>query len=562
MKYMSETNHSQNIRENGRSHLNPFTILTHHQTNLAALLFFIVLTVIAAWPILTNLDSVIIGNDDDIYVNLWADWWTAKAWQDPTISLWHTEMIFYPQGANLIYHSFSHLNTLISLGLRPFLGILPAYNVTILLNFVLNGFSMYQLARFLTRSAAAGFLAGIVFAFNSHGLYQSAHPVLISMWCIPWTTLYYLRAVRANNGKWAILAAFFVFLGAAASTILIILLVFWLALLTLYLFAVSDEKRPSGRVLLTFGGLSALFVLPLVWPLLKDAIVNQNDSFVINPLSSIVTSIPSIFIPHWYQWAIRGMYLGIVPFGLGLLAVWRQWRPVRLWLLLTVVAYFFAIGPRPVFFGEYLDIVLPWSALLASMLHHMYRMMILMSLGWAMMTAFGWLALVNLFKLRKTSRWLMAFGIGAAIFLEFTAVPFPHRSAAVSPFYTDYLDKIPDDVVLAILPTGRQFDKRYMYYQTLHEHPMTGGVVSRSQPGTLRFIASHPLLRAGAVDTAPAPLPDNIDAAFAELAAYRIGFLVLEKNGRLDIDVWRSAIKRPPVYEDHETLVYATGILP
>jgi len=559
---MSEISHSQNIKGNGRSHFNPFTIPPRHQTNLSALLFFIGLTIIAAWPILTNLDGVIIGNDDDIYVNLWVDWWAAKAWQDPTISLWHTEMIFYPQGANLVYHSISHLNTVISLGLRPFLGILPAYNITILLNYILNGFSMYQLARTLTRSTVAGLLAGIIFAFNSHSLYQSAHPVLLSTWSFPWTTLYFLRAVRENDVKWAIVAAFFVFMAATASTILIILIAFWLALLTLYLFAAPDEKRPSGRVLLTFSLLSALLVLPLVWPLLQDAITNRNTSFIIDPLSSIVTSIPSIFIPHWYQRAIRGMYLGIVPSGLSILALWRQRRPARLWLLLTVVAYLFAIGPRPVYFGEYLDVVLPWSALLAPVLRHMYRMMILMSLGWAMTSAFGWLALENLFKQHKVSHWFMAFGVGAVIFLEFTAVPFPHRSAAVSQFYTDYLDSVPNNVALAILPTGRQLDKRYMYYQTLHEHPMTGGVISRSQSETLRFIVNNPLLRAAAVDMAPAPLPDNVDVALAELAAYRIGFLVLERNGRLDIDVWRSAIKRAPVYEDNEALVYATGILP
>ncbi|MFZ0546244.1 MAG: hypothetical protein WAM60_12435, partial [Candidatus Promineifilaceae bacterium] len=125
---------------------------------------------------MANLNSVIIGDDNDVYINPWDDWWTAKAISDPDISLWKTDYLFYPKGANLVYHSFSHLNTLVSLGLRPFLGTFPAYNITMLINLVLNGFSMFQLARYLTKSTIAALLAGIVFAFNSQVIYQICHP--------------------------------------------------------------------------------------------------------------------------------------------------------------------------------------------------------------------------------------------------------------------------------------------------------------------------------------------------------------------------------------------------
>ena len=117
--------------------------------SLWVLLLFTLLTIIAAWNIVTDLDGVIIGDDNDVYLNLWADWWTYKAISDPEISFWNTSIIFYPVGANLIYHSFSHLNTATSLGLRPFWGTLPAYNIPILLNYVLAGLSMYHVIRSL-----------------------------------------------------------------------------------------------------------------------------------------------------------------------------------------------------------------------------------------------------------------------------------------------------------------------------------------------------------------------------------------------------------------------------
>ena len=118
--------------------------------NLLAALLFVVIVLVAAWPILSNPRTVIVGDDIDVYINPWADWWTLKALRDPALSLWRSEYMFYPAGADLTFHSFSHLNTAVSLLLRPLLGPLPAYNVTILANYVLIALSMFQLARYWT----------------------------------------------------------------------------------------------------------------------------------------------------------------------------------------------------------------------------------------------------------------------------------------------------------------------------------------------------------------------------------------------------------------------------
>lgn len=533
------------------------------------LLLFVLLTIVAAWNILTDLNGVIIGRDNDVYINPWADWWTLKAITDPDISLWRSDLMYYPIGADLVYHSFSHLNTAVSLALRPLLGILPAYNITILINYVLAGLSMFHLGRYMTGSSVAGILAGIVFAFNSHNLYQSCHPVLVSIWCFPWMTLYFIRAVQENNVKLALVAAVFVFLGAATSTVLVVLLIFWTGLLLLCLFFSTQFPRPSWQVVLTFGLASALFVLPTVLPLLADAIAGSNSSFIIDPEESIRTDMGAFMVPHWYFWLIRGMYIGIAPFFLMMLAFGRKRRPAAIWFLVTLVAYLFAIGPTPIIFNTPLPIVLPWTLPIAPVLRNMYRMMILMSLGVAMVTAYGWLGMLESIGNDRKKILIAAALTSGLIFFEYTAVPFPSTPATVSAFYTDYLDEVPQDVVIAIIPTGRQQDKRYMYYQTIHEHPMTGGVISRAGEDVFQFITNNSLLRAGAVDLREKVAPTDREAALAQLAEANVGFFIIDKallnesylmgESLLNLNDWRQFMVVEPIYEDDYLVVYPTA---
>lgn len=533
--------------------------LIEQKVNIAAFGLFLLLTVVAAWPVISNLNEVIIGIDNDVYINPWADWWTGKALSDPEISLWETEYLFYPNGANLIYHSFSPLNSMVSLGLGLILSPLAAYNLTILINYVLIGFSMFQFARYMTDSTIAAILAGIVFAFNSQITYQSAHPVLFTVWSLPWTSLFFVKAVRENSYRYAALAAVVVFFAAATSVLMIILIGIWLLLLTAYMFFSAEFPRPTLKILLLFGLFSFVFVLPIVFPLFQDAIVNQNSSFVIAPEESISTEIVSILIPDWAREFIRSMYLGIVPFYLFLVATRVLKRDGKLWVLLVTISYLTAIGPIPEFLGKELDVILPWSLIVTPLLRNTYRMMILFAFGWAMIIAIGWLAFRDLLNMSGKNIQIAALVVGLLIYGEYTIRPFPSTPAIVSDFYNDYLDDVPDDVALAILPIGRQDDKRYLFYQTIHQHPITGGVISRAEADTFDFMVNNPVLRAGMVDLDPVPIPDNFEESFQQLAEINVGYLIIDKTLIRNLRSWQQAIPFDPIYEDDLLLVYETN---
>jgi hypothetical protein len=532
------------------------------QGKILAPLLFVLLTLIAAHPVATRLGHVIIGSDVDARINLWADWWTLKALTSADYDLWYTDYMFYPEGVSLVYHSYSHLNTAVSLLLRPMLGALTAYNVTVLLNLVLAALAAYQLARYLGGSRSASILAGVIYAFNSHNLYQSAHLVLFSVWCFPWFALYFLRAIRTNQVRYALAASVFVFLAAAASSLLLIIMLVWLVLLSVLVFVLPEYRRPSRRITIAFGGASALLLLPLTLPLLRSFIIGGNTTFVTDPLNSVGVDLLSFLLPHWLAPA-KSLYFGLLPIGLVLISV-RQWRQTRLWILLLLATYMIAIGPQPTLLGNPMDVVLPWNIPVAHVLRHAHRLSILVSLALAMLAAQGWDTVARTIPSRHgIASWTSGAAI-AVVYFEFAlAAGFPHTEIDVSPFYTEYLQGIPDTVALAQIPFGRQVDKTHLYYQTFHGHKITGGVVSRHSLAAYAFLSSSPLLRAGQASqdpSSPSPFPADLSAELSRLAKAGIGFLVIDKDLMVNEQRarWLAAMPVKPVFEDEQVAAYRT----
>lgn len=530
---------------------------TKHRDNLLVLSLFVFLTAAASWPVLLRLNRVIAGRENDVYLNLWDDWWTAKAIREPETSLWQTDYVFYPAGTGLNYHSFSHLNTLASLALQPLIGVFPAYNIVILLNFVLLGFSMFQLARYLTQSVTGSILAGTVYAFNSHHLFEAAHPNLISAWCYPWLTLYLMRLVREKQVKWAVVAAGIVFLGTATSTLHCIMMIGWVAVLLVYMGLSKEWPVLPWRLLAVFTLLSALFTLPLLYPLLGALFFEKSVEFVLDEKFFIAADLLRPFIPAWYNWEMRGLYIGFVAGGLLLLAIGWQRKAIRPWLIILLILYLLSIGPTPMIAGQESGLTISWIVPLSTFLRNTARLSTMMALALALIVAYGWIAFSRQLK-QPQHHHIAGAVLTLLIVLEYTGGTFPYTRPQVSPFYREFLAHVDDDVVVAILPTGRLADKKYMYLQTLHEHRMVGGHISRPQPEVFNFIYGNRLLLAGATLADPAAIPADPLIHLQALARANVGYLILEKES-MSVENWREAIPLDPIYEDDFVLVYATS---
>ena len=190
--------------------------LRKRSPDIAVLGIFCVLTVVMTWPLVTQMSTHLAGDDVDVWINPWATWWTKKVLKEG-LDFYHTEYLFYPQGTSLIFHSFSHVNTAIALLLEPLIGVVAAQNTTILLAYMLSGFSMYLLVQDLFQSRFAALVSGIVFAFSPYHIDQILHPVIISTQWIPLFLLFFIRLLTGGDNGDAIAAAIFLLLTALTS---------------------------------------------------------------------------------------------------------------------------------------------------------------------------------------------------------------------------------------------------------------------------------------------------------------------------------------------------------
>jgi hypothetical protein len=115
---------------------------------------------------LTTID--VSGYDSpDAGVFLWNFWWTRHALASAHGLFW-TDLLLYPHGASLALHSYALPYCLLSLPVQWFVpglpGLILAFNLVIVLSFVLTAAAACVLAARVSRSWAGGLVAGVIVA--------------------------------------------------------------------------------------------------------------------------------------------------------------------------------------------------------------------------------------------------------------------------------------------------------------------------------------------------------------------------------------------------------------
>lgn len=143
--------------------------------NLNVLFLFTIFTIVVTWPLILNLNNSIIDKVDGLLIT-WIINWNIHNFSFNT-------NIFFPYTNTLAFSEMFFTQSLIAL---PFVLMfkepLMAYNINFLLGFVLTGFSVYLLVKYLTSDVKASLLAGIVFTFSTIHLNYMAHLQLFNFW--------------------------------------------------------------------------------------------------------------------------------------------------------------------------------------------------------------------------------------------------------------------------------------------------------------------------------------------------------------------------------------------
>jgi len=231
-------------------------------------ILYLALTIALAWPLPLGLARDIPGDFGDPLFSAWAmawdathlgrGWWSANIFAPQPLALAYSEH-FLPQGLQALPIYWATRN--------PILG----YNLVFLSTFVLSGLGMFLLARELTGSRAAGFVAGLAYAFSPFRVASIPHLQVLSAAWMPFV-LYGVRS-HFSTGRLRPLA------GAAVAWIAQNLscgyyLLFFSPVVALYLAWELTTRRlwTDRRALIRAAGMCAvvfIVTLPFLLPYLE-----------------------------------------------------------------------------------------------------------------------------------------------------------------------------------------------------------------------------------------------------------------------------------------------------
>ncbi|HHN94196.1 MAG TPA: hypothetical protein ENK17_05460, partial [Anaerolineae bacterium] len=482
---------------------------TSARIHLAAFLLFVVVTLVFTYPLPARLNTHFAGDNIDVWLNMWANWWTEKALTE-RLPFYHTTDIFYPVGVPLYFHSFSHTNTALWLLLAPLIGPLAAYNAATLAGFVLLGFGVYLLAGELTGSAEAGLVAGLAATFAPYHVWECVHPTLFSTQYIP-LLLWSLARLLARPTAWrGLLVAACAALNALTGWHqLIYAAVLTVPYLAWQLFLLLRRRKWSPALtrslLVAVGGTLALVggaALPLLREQSRAGYAEAQIAWVFNT-DALALVTPSFLHPLWGT-AVRSVYdrfpapnrpafVGYAVLTLAALGL-AHLRKRDLWLAgATPLALLLALGTALYVDGRVIVAHLPWYDPLIGFIRAPVRLNLVLGLCLALLAGFGVARLLR----RRTARQrlVLTAGLSALVLFEFAAWPFPTTRSYVPPFY-DRLAQEAGRFAIVEDPLDRQTDKFYMYWQTVHGKPLVNGHISRPPATAFDFIRGNAITAA------------------------------------------------------------------
>ena len=538
--------------------------------HVLALGVYTLLALLVTYPMPLKLWRQIIANESgqvDGYLGIWNIWWTAQALvrlQNP----FATPLLFHPQGLDLFWQTLSLPQGLLALPLTLALGPLPAYNILILLSYILGGYFAYLFIAYILRDSAlstlpSALIGGAVYAFAPFHMQKvlDAQLEVASIQWLPLWALAVLILLERRRLRWALLSG---------------LLLLWVGLGTWYyglfaliatgvasgLWAVGKCKMQNAKLvlharllhfafcidlrILLWGASPIALWLALMAPrllslartgdtLLGDARVEQQDAiadlisfWLPNPNHPLwghaITSFYTGLHPNEILWNVS---LGLVGTALALLGVAVAWRAQWRWLALGVFAAAMALGAEVVVGGWRTGIPGPYALIRdlpgVRSSHRPNHFVLISLLTTALFAAIGAQALLA--RAPRRAPWLAAGLLAAILAVDGWAgvVPLFQR-----PVPQPYLSMPAPDGALLPVPLHINFsNSENLWYQTFHRWPIVGGFIGREPPYPLaRYAPGIKELRFGTVEPNDILSPGWPALARETLAAYDIRYVM------------------------------------
>ncbi|MEX1018037.1 MAG: interleukin-like EMT inducer domain-containing protein [Litorilinea sp.] len=482
----------------------------------AILILYLLLSLVYTWPLARQLTTHMPGDGGDDPALAWNLWWIKHRLIDQVnLDFFHVDYMFYPIEINLAFYTLTPLNGLLSVPLQTGLSLLLANNLVLLSSFVLGGYGVYLLTRWLlirypltplyrgTGVTPIAIVAGIIYAFASSKLFYPAlgqFNIASSHW-IPFCALYLLQMAHAptaaGRARAAALAGLFlVFQAWSELTYASFLIIFGLLLFGGWLLQIlrtrhraptqgATRSQALGAWLtsgLIFGAVFAVGLAPFLAAMLPD-LRAEGDFFGMGGGFADIFSadlmgylFPTMLHPWWGEWASRlpfpndkgqQIFVGYSVMALAAAGAWaaytaRKTQPTAarlgaFWIGAGALFFLLTLGPNLRWAGMDLPIIGPfeWVSRLPFFSGNRYpsRYGVMLMLCAAVLAAYG-LAWLH----ARAPRWVRGrhtLAIVAVLLfsVEHLSLPLPLTDARIPSIYGT-LARIPGDFAVLELPTG------------------------------------------------------------------------------------------------------------
>ena len=493
---------------------------------------YLICSLVFTYPLVLQLDTHVPGAvAGDVPIYIWNLWWTRFALLAGASPL-YCDYIFAPMGVSLVFHAFVFFKALMAIPMQALFSTWTSYNLLILESFTVSAYFMFLLARHLTDSRAAAWVAGLIYGFSPYMLTRgTGHLNYLSGEFIPLYALCLLRLLEEGRARWAVGGGFCLLFTAYCEYYYLI----YLSIFTFAFLAYRARRDPASvlrpqlvKQFCLMGAIALVGFSPILL-----ALLTASDSgfiyggwsgsakmgadllaFVVPPPGSLLygdvgRSLYSVFTGGN---AIEGtVFVGFTALALAAWSAVRLRRDsrVRPWLWMTLLFWLLSLGPLlhvggdfvfglgPVRFAIPLPYVLVHYIPLIKGARVPARFDIMVNLGVAVLCAFTLRHLLQL----TTKAWPAALAVSLVIALEYLRLPYPTAEVDIPEVYHE-IAADPREVAVMEIPlgwrtgwgsTGRSHDWQQLY-QIVHGKRIIGGFASRVPESQLQAMKDLPAI--------------------------------------------------------------------
>jgi len=486
-------------------------------SGLKAAGIFLLLTIVFTWPQAIHWLSV--PDFMDTYFSMWRLSWIAHQLTTDPRHLFDAN-IFYP-----LKHTLAYSDAVLLEGLAgaPLIWIgVPAvvvYNLLIFAGFVASGVGAFLLGRDLTKSSAAGLLAGTVFAFAPFRFDHYVHLELLWAQWIPLTLWMVHRTVRSGRWRDGVWTGVFVILQGLSCVYYTVFLATILLVVGPILISTADRsvRWRAVRSLLAGAVLAAVVLAPYAraYQAAREDVGERGRQvallgFSVGPKHYLATPANNILYGAATQSISvheKRLFMGFLVMALVVAGLWPPISRVRIaYALALVIAVDVSFAQRGLLLGWLYDHVVIYRGLRVPA---RFGQIALLAAG--ILAGFGLVRVLDWVRMRRPHllRSVTA-AIGAIVVLEYlmypqVLVPIDTTPSAVAA----WLDTQPPAPIInlpvsaGVESAARPIEPLYQYESTFHWRQMFNGY-SGNLPAS--YVLAKPTVAAFPADSAIATL--------------------------------------------------------